>query len=179
MILIIFQVTILLIIIFLIYIISWFLPTDSPWSPWWSTSEKVAKKLCKLANLNKNDIFYELGSGTGTTCIVAAKEFGAKVIGIESSKSRVWWSKLKTKRYDISDKTTFIQKNFFTVNFSSATVVYFYLVPRVIRKLKPKLLKELKPGTLVISYTYEVDYLPLYKADDKLQIYVYKILKEN
>lgn len=177
----------LLIIFFLLYVLTWFLPTDSPWTPWWTTSTAVAQKICKLSKLGKKDVFYELGSGTGTTVIVAAKEFGARAVGIESSKSRVWWSRMKAKRNGVSENVTFLQKDFFTVSLSSPatlslarrasppTVVYLYLVPRVIKKLKPKLLKELKPGTKVISHMYEIDYLPLLKEDNNLQLYVYKI----
>lgn len=169
------QLIVLLIIIGILYLITWFLPTDSPWTPWWATSSDTARKICHLIKLTKKDTFYELGSGTGTTCIVAAKEFGAKVLGIESSKSRVWWSRLKARMFGISDKTEFIQKDFFTIILSPASVVYLYLVPRVIKKLKPKLLKELKPGTKVISYIYKIDYLSLVKEDTKEQIYIYQI----
>src|SRR3989344_5740768 len=92
------QTIILIIIFFLLWLITWFLPTDSPWSPWWATSTQVARRICRLAGLNKKDVFYELGSGTGTMAVVAAKEFGARVVGIESSKSRIWWSVRKVKR---------------------------------------------------------------------------------
>lgn len=159
----------------LLYLLSWFLPTDSPWSPIWATSTQIARKLCKLAGLNSKDLFIELGSGTGTACVVAGKEFGARAIGIESSRSRVWWSKLKAKRHAVESRVTFLQKNFYEVDLSNATVVYLYLVPRVIKKLKHKLMKELKPGTLVISYTYEIEYLPLLKEDYQNQLFVYKI----
>ncbi len=175
MILFIFQAIILIFILALLYLLTWFLPTDSPWSPWWTTSKKIARRVCKLVKLGKNDILYELGSGTGTTTIIAAKEFGAKGVGIESDQSRIWWSKMKAKIYGVESKTSFFKKNFFTVNLSPATVVYFYLVPRVINKLKPKLLKELKPGTVVISYMYEVNYLPLLIKDRTEQLYVYKM----
>lgn len=169
------QAIILVIFFGLLYLITWFLPTDSPWTPWWATSSGTARKIFHLAKLKKQDLFYELGSGTGTTCIVAAKEFGVKAVGIESSKSRVWWSRLKVRLFRVLDKTEFIQKDFFSVDLSPASVVYLYLVPRVIKKLKPKLLKELKPGTKVISYIYKVDYLSLIKEDTKEQIYIYQI----
>jgi|WetSurMetagenome_2_1015567.scaffolds.fasta_scaffold224524_2 hypothetical protein len=181
------QTIILLIIIGLLYLLSWFLPTDSPWAPWWTTSKEKSKKLCKLLKLDKKDNFYELGSGTATTLCVAAKSFGVTCVGIESSKSRVWWSRRKVKRLGLSEKVAIIQKDFFNVDLSlpasastalqagSATVVYLYLVPRVIKKLKPKLLKELKPGTKVASLVYKIDYLPLVAENKKEQLYIYKI----
>jgi SAM-dependent methyltransferase len=175
MFLIITEVVIFIIIIGLLYLLTWFLPTDSPWAPWWTTSLEKSRALCKLIRLGRRDVFYELGSGTGTTTVVVAKEFGAKVIGIESSKSRIWWSRMKAKRNGVSNNLTFLQKDFFAVDLSPASVVYLYLVPRVIYKLKPKLLKELKPGTKVASLIYRIDYLPLLKKDEREQLYIYEI----
>lgn len=169
------QIVFLIVSIFLLYLLTWFLPTDSPWSPWWATSKKTARKVCKLAGVGKKDIFYELGSGTGTTVVIAAKEFGAKAIGIESDMSRFIWSRWKAGKAGVGENATFFKKNFFDVSLREATVVYLYLVPRVIKKLKPKLLRELKPGTRVVSYTYFIDYLEPVTIDEDSQIYVYKI----
>lgn len=169
------QSLILLIVLFLLYILTWFLPTDSPWAPWWTTSKEKSRALCKLLKLNKKDVFYELGSGTGTTLIVAAKEFGANTVGIESSVTRVWYSKLKANLLAGLKNVKILRKDFFTVDLSPASVVYLYLVPRVIKKIKPKLLKELKPGTKVASYMYEIDYLPLFTEDEKEQLFIYQI----
>ncbi len=169
------QVVLLCIIFFILYLLTWFLPTDSPWSPWWSTSTEISEVLGKLAKIKKKDVFYELGSGTGTTVTTLAKEYNIKAIGIESSKSRVWWSNMKAKRKGVSDTVTFIQKDFFTVDLSPATIVYLYLVPRVIKKLKPKLIRELKSGTKVISYVYPIHYLPEIVHDKKNQLFVYRV----
>jgi ribosomal protein L11 methylase PrmA len=169
-----------LIIIGLLYLLTWFLPTDSPWAPWWTTSKEKSRLLCKMLKLGKKDIFYELGSGTGTTLSVAAKEFGAKTVGIESDALRVWWAKQKIKRLRVTDKVSILKQDFFSIDLSPATVVYLYLVPRVITKLKPKLMKELKPGTRVVSYIYPIDYLPLVSENSNEQLYVYSIpVKKN
>ncbi len=82
------------ILILLIILLSMVWPPDSPWSPWWRTSKRIARIQCKLAKVGKNDIIYDLGSGEGTALIVAAKEFGAKGIGVEIDPSRVIFSKL-------------------------------------------------------------------------------------
>jgi hypothetical protein len=177
------QLFFLIVILTLLYLLTWFLPTDSPWAPWWSTSAEVSRRLGKLVKIKKGDIFYELGSGTGTTIFIIAKEFGARVVGIESDWSRVIWSRFKfstMKPWDNEainhrDTVTILQKSFFDVDLSPATIVYLYLVPRVIKKLQPKLLKELKPGTKVVSYIYQIDYLPLVIKDEMQQLYVYKI----
>ncbi len=170
------QIFVLIAILIVLYLLTWFLPTDSPWSPWWSTSTEVSREIGRLARITKRDIFYELGSGTGTTIVTIVKEFGATAVGVESSKSRIWWSKMKAKKNNIPrDKVTFLRKDFFSVDLSPASVVYLYLVPRVITKLKKKLVKELKPGTRVISYIYPISYLPLVRHDKIQKIYVYKI----
>lgn len=176
---IIFQIGVFLIIVLLIYFLTWFLPTDSPWSPWWATSKEIARKVCKIAKVEKKDIFYELGSGTGTTVVIAAKEFGAKAIGIESDWSRITWSRWKADKSGVGKKAIFIRNNFFDVSLKDATVIYLYLVPRVIKKLRAKLLRELKPGTRVVSYTYFIDYLPQVAIDEESQIFVYKIEKKE
>ena len=175
------QTIVLLIILFLLYLLTWFLPTDSPWSFWWTTNTEVSREIGKLAKVTKKDVFYELGSGTGTTVCVIAKEFGAKCVGIESDWSRVQWSKLKIfvqKQFsnlaiEQLNDIKILKKSFYDVSLSPATVVYLYLVPRVIKNLKPKLLKELKPGTKVISYVYEIEYLKLVKKDEERQLYLY------
>lgn len=165
----------LLIVLGLLYLLTWFLPTDSPWAPWWSTSKEKSRALGRLTKLGKKDIFYELGSGTGTTLMVAAKEFGAQCVGIESDASRVWWAKQKIKRTGLQKKVSIEQKDFFAVDLSPATVVYLYLVPRVIKKLQPKLRKELRPGTKVVSYIYSLDYFPLTTQNKDEQLYVYTV----
>lgn len=171
------QTIIFLLILFLLYLLTWFLPTDSPWSPWWSTNAEVSRAIGKLAKVTKKDIFYELGSGTGTTVCVIAKEFGARCVGIETDGSRVLWSRLKLKLTGQTSKVEIIKKSFYDIDLPRATVVYMYLVPRVIKKLKQKLLKELQPGTRVISYIYPIDYLSLLKKDEKQQLYMYTVAK--
>lgn len=144
-------------------------PPDSPWAPWWRTPAYKAQTIWKLVPLSKKDIVYELGSGDAAVLRVAAQN-GAKGVGIEIDPFRVFIAQLLTLN---SKKITIKRKNFFDVDISRATVVFVYLVPRVLLKLKPKFLKELKPGTKIISYVYKIDYLPLIKKDEKNKIYVY------
>lgn len=169
-----FSISLLLIILFLFAMLSWIWPPDSPWSFWWTTSKKVSRKLLRLAKVNKDDILYELGSGEGTTVLIAAKEFHAKCVGIEIDPVRSIISRMRlflsgAKNVEI------LQKNFFTVDFSPATIVYAYLVPKALLRLKKKFLKDLKPGTRVISYKYEIPYLPEISRNEKTQLFLYKI----
>lgn len=138
-------------------------PPDSPWAPWWRTSDKKIRIALKLAGVKKEDVVYDLGSGDGRSMIIAAKEFGAKGIGIEIDPLRFYLSKLFAKFNGVSDKTKFIKKSFFDVDISDADVIFVYLVPKTLEKLKPKFLKELKPETRLISINYEIN-LPKVKS---------------
>ena len=161
-------------IIVLLIILTFFWPPDSPWSPWWRTNKKTARAACRLANVSNKDIVYELGSGDGEFILTAAGEFrAAKAIGIEIDYTRFLISKLKMKSSKLKN-VEFIRKDFKKVNLSDATVVYFYLVPKVIKRILPKFKKELLPGTRIVSLRYEVQ-LPLKREDKKNQLFLYKI----
>ncbi len=173
-----FDIFLLIAILFLLALLSWIWPPDSPWSFWWTTSKDVSRKLLRLAKAKNGDVFYELGSGEGTTVIIAAKEFHAQCVGVEIDPMRSIISRIRiflsrAKHIEIR------QANFFTVDFSPATVVYAYLVPKALLRLEKKFLKELKPGTRVISYKYQIPYLPEVARDKKGELYLYKIPKKT
>ena len=88
------SIVLLIIIAFLLVVLSMVWPPDSPWAPWWRTTKTTARHMCSLAKIGKKDIIYDLGSGDGTALITAAKEFGAKGVGIEIDPLRVFISKL-------------------------------------------------------------------------------------
>ena len=169
-----FNLIILLIILFLLFLLSMVWPPDSPWAPWWRTSKKTARKMCNLAKVKKNDLIIDLGSGDGTALITAAKEFGAKGIGIEIDPFRYFVSKLLLKINLGSNEVKFIRGNLFDQNLSKADVVFVYLVPKTLEKLLPKFKKELKKGTRIISYRYKID-LKLKEYDRKNEIRLYVI----
>jgi predicted RNA methylase len=161
-----------LVVLFLL--LSMFWPPDSPWSPWWRTNKKVARAMCRLSKISYKDVVYDLGCGDGEALSIAANEFGASGVGIEIDPLRYIISKLRLKLSGLEKKVKVIKKDFYEVNISKASVVFVYLVPRVLNKLKPKFIKELKKGSLIISYRYKID-LPLIKYDKYNEIYLYKI----
>lgn len=168
------NIVLLVIIFFLFLLLSMFWPPDSPWAPWWKTSKKTARAMCRLAKINKKDVIYDLGSGTGTALIVAAKEFGARGVGIEIDPLRVLISTLVIYIIKVRDRVRIKKNNFFDVDISDATVIFVYLVPRVLEKLKSKFLRELKPGTKIISYKYTMS-LSLKAEDKKNELMLYII----
>lgn len=165
---------ILAIIAFLLLMLSAVWPPDSPWAPWWRTSKKTARAICQLAKIKKDDLIYDLGSGDGTALMIAAKEFGAKGVGIEIDPLRYWISKILLRKNSVSDKVKIFKNNFFDKNLKEADVIFVYLIPKTLEKLLPKFKKELKKGTRIVSYVYEIN-LPLKKYDEENRIRLYVI----
>lgn len=161
-------------IILLLIALSFVWPPDSPWSPWWRTNKKVARAACKLLGVNKDDVVYELGSGDGEFILTAVSSFNArKGVGIEIDYLRYWFSILKQKLRGVK-KAEFRRADFKKVNLREATVVYFYLVPAVIERIMPKLKKDLKPGTRIVSFKYRMP-LKILKKDIRNDLYLYKL----
>mgnify|MGYP001594952490 FL=1 len=169
-----FNLILLGVIILLLMILSWVWPPDSPWSPWWRTNKRTARAICELAKVGKEDIVYDLGSGDGTALRVAVKEFGARGVGIEIDPLRFFISSMLLHSNKLSDKVQIRRKNFFDVDISDATVIFVYLVPKALNRLLPKFKKELKKGTRIVSYRYEIN-LPLKKYDKENDIRLYII----
>jgi 16S rRNA A1518/A1519 N6-dimethyltransferase RsmA/KsgA/DIM1 with predicted DNA glycosylase/AP lyase activity len=170
------DIILLLIILFLFLLLSMFWPPDSPWAPWWRTNKKVARAMCVLAKVDKKDNIYDLGCGDGEALSIAAKEFGAKGVGIEIDPLRYLFSKIRFRINGYDEKVKIIKKNFYEINISPASVIFVYLVPKALERLRPKLLKELKNGTLLVSYRYKAN-LPFVAYDKENNIYLYKIEK--
>lgn len=165
---------ILIAIVFLIIALSWIWPPNSPWAPWWRTKRKTAVAAFKLAKVDKHDIVYELGSGEATALIVASKNFSAKGVGIEIDPIRFYLSRFTIFRKGLSKEIKLIRGDMFQQDLSGATVVYVYLVPKTLNKLIPKFRKELKKGTPIVSYKYEMK-LSLKKIDEKNELRLYII----
>ena len=130
--------------------------------------------MINLAKITRDDVIYDLGSGDGTALITAAKLNGARGVGVEIDPLRVIISRLAVMLNGVSTDIKIERKNFFDVNISDATVIFMYLVPKAMNKLKPKLLKELQPGTRIVTFVYKLD-LPLIADDQMNEVYVYQI----
>ncbi|GAB1543849.1 methyltransferase domain-containing protein [Scytonema sp. NUACC21] len=133
---------------------------DVPYVP---TPKEVVDQMLKVANVSGNDVLYDLGCGDGRIPITAVQNYGVKrAIGIEINPKLVQQSQENAKKAGVSDRVTFLQQDLFQTNLSDATVVTLYLLPTVNRKLRPKLLQELKPGTRIVSHDFDMgDWKPL------------------
>lgn len=109
-----------------------------------------------LAQLKPGEVFFDLGSGDGRTVIMAAKEFGARAVGVELREDLA--KKALSTVYDegLQDRVTIVNGDMFNVDLSSANVVFLYLTTSANEKIKPKLEAELKPGTRIVSHDYEI-----------------------
>ncbi|MEK7160283.1 MAG: 50S ribosomal protein L11 methyltransferase [Patescibacteria group bacterium] len=168
-----FNLVLIFIILFLLLLLSMVWPPDSPWAPWWRTNKKTAKAICKIADIKAKDVVYDLGCGDGEVLLQAAV-LGASGVGIEIDPLRVFVANLRIIKSNFQDKIIIKKKNFFEEDLSKASVIIVYLVPKTLDKLLPKFKKELKKGTRIISFRYEMN-LPIKNKDDKNKLYLYTI----
>lgn len=124
---------------------------DVPYEP---TSYKIAREMLNIANVASSDVVYDLGCGDGRIVIMAAKERKARGVGVDLDPARIRESNENAKAAGITHLVRFIEQNLFDTDISNATVVMLYLWPEVNLKARPKLLKELKPGTRIVSHTH-------------------------
>ncbi len=126
---------------------------DAPYLP---TPQNVVEEILKLANVNKGDILYDLGSGDGRVVIAAAQKFGTRGVGVELDPQRIQEANENAQKAGVTNRVRFLQQNLFQTDISKATVVTLYLLPEVNLKLRPKLLSQLKPGTRIVSHEFDM-----------------------
>jgi SAM-dependent methyltransferase len=133
-----------------------------PEVPYVPTPDKVVAEMLKVAKVGKDDILYDLGSGDGRIVISAAKEFGTRGVGVDIDPARIKEARENAVQAGVADKVKFIQQDLFDTDIHEATVVTLYLLPELNRRLRPKLLSDLKPGTRVVSHNHDMgDWKPL------------------
>jgi SAM-dependent methyltransferase len=126
---------------------------DVPYVP---TTEEAVKAMLKLADVKKTDIVYDLGCGDGRIVIAAAKEYGAHGVGIDINPERIQEAQENAKKAGVENLVRFEENDLFDADIHEATVVTLFLLNSVNLKLRPKLLRDLKPGTRVVSNTFHM-----------------------
>lgn len=125
--------------------------------PFVPSPEPVVKTMLKLAKAGPNDVVYDLGCGDGRILITAVKEFNVKkAVGIEIREDKVKEAMDNVRKAGIEDKVVIIHGDMFKINISEATIVTLFLLTSVNEKLKPKLERELKKGTRVVSHEFRI-----------------------
>lgn len=120
------------------------------------TSPEVVEAMLKLANVTKNDVVYDLGCGDGRIVVAAARAFGARAIGIDIDPQRIAEAEANAKTAGVEGRVKFVLGNLFEQDFHDATVVTLYLLNSLNLKLRPKLWKDLKPGTRIVSHAFDM-----------------------
>lgn len=126
-------------------------------APYVPTPQHVVLRTLELADVTQDDIVYDLGSGDGRFVITAAKEFGARGVGIEIDPELVELARNKAQMAGVEDRVEFRQMDLFEADISEATVVTMYLWPTMNERLQPKLKDELRPGTRVLSHDFNIE----------------------
>jgi SAM-dependent methyltransferase len=124
---------------------------DIPWVP---TPPELVEKMLDMARVTPQDFVIDLGSGDGRNVIAAAKR-GARALGVEYNPDLVELSKRAAAAAGVADKAAFVQGDMFAADISQATALVLFLIPSNLEKLAPKFLA-LKPGTRIVSNTYEI-----------------------
>ena len=124
--------------------------------PYVPSPTSVVASMLKEAGVGPNDFLIDLGSGDGRIVLTAAKVFGARGFGVEIKDELVKKANEDAKAQGLADRVRFVKQDLFKTDISKATVVTMYLLPDTVNLLKDKFLKELRPGTRIVSHDYEL-----------------------
>jgi len=168
---------ILISLLFLVLLSTAGLQQKRPEVPYVPTPEQVVAAMLRMADVGQDDVLYDLGCGDGRIVITAAKELGCRGVGIDIDPARIQESRINASNAGVSDRVEFLRMDLFEADISQATVVTLYLLSKVNLRLRPKLFRELRPGTRIISHDFsmgewmpekstvieeKVDYIPFY-----------------
>ena len=120
------------------------------------TSMPVVRTMLQLAAVGPADVVYDLGSGDGRIPITAAKEFGARGVGIDIDPRLVARAQANAREAGVADRVEFRVGDMYAADVTAATVVTLFLHPEPNLKLRPKLRAELRPGSRVVSYMWDM-----------------------
>jgi len=126
---------------------------DVPYVP---TPQAAVDAMLDVAQVKATDVVYDLGSGDGRIVITAAKKYGARGVGVEIDPALVKKARDNAAAAGVSNRVRFITENLFAANISEATVVTLYLLQSINERLRPKLVRELKPGTRIVSHMFNM-----------------------
>ena len=137
---------------------------DVPFVP---SDEAVVDAMLALANVGSSDLLYDLGSGDGRILIAAARERGARGIGVEVDPQLIADSMEEAGAARVEHLVDFIEEDIFDADCSAATVVMLYLLESINLQLRPRLLDQLRPGTRIVSHAFDMGD---WRADDWIKM---------
>lgn len=149
------------------------LDVPTPYIP--STRLNVDEML-RLAAVQPGDVVYDLGSGDGRVVIAAARDWGARGVGIEIDGELVAQSREHARREGVAERTVFREGDVLKADIRDATVVTLYLLASLVNRLQPKLLAQLKPGTRIVAHDYPfTDWKPDRHVQVSKNFYLYVV----
>ena len=125
-------------------------------APFVPSPTSVVEYMLKLADLKADEVLFDMGSGDGRTVIMAAKNFGARGVGIELREDLAKKAMSNIHENGLDDSVTIVNGDMFNVNLTAADVVYLYLTTSANEKVRSKLDTDLKKGARVVSHDYEI-----------------------
>ncbi|OYD17539.1 hypothetical protein CH333_00490 [candidate division WOR-3 bacterium JGI_Cruoil_03_44_89] len=137
----------------------------------------TVRRMLELAGVGENDVVYDLGCGDGRIVLTAAREFGARAVGIEADPVRFLIAYLRILFSDKRDRMTIKFGNFMNVPLGDATCITLFLFRRGNEMLTPKFEKELAPGTRIVSFVWRIQSWRPVKMDALQEIYLYVVPK--
>ena len=148
------------------------------------SSHDVVALMLNIANVTGEDIVYDLGCGDGRIVITATKQYGAQGVGIDIDPIRISEGNNNAKKEGVTGKVRFIEQDLFEADIGEATVVTFFLLPSVNLRLRPKLFRDLEPGTRIVSHehymgAWEPDLIEKVVADGRSHTVYLWILPAN
>lgn len=120
------------------------------------TPQELVEDMLRLADVKRGDVLYDLGSGDGRIPVTAAKKYGIRAVGIDIDPERIREAHANAKKNGVANLVAFRRQDLFKADFRDATVVTLYLLPDLNLKLRPQLLKQLRPGTRVVSHQFDM-----------------------
>jgi hypothetical protein len=141
--------------------------------PFVPTPMITVDEMLRLANVGAQDFVIDLGSGDGRIVITAARKFGARGFGVDLDGELVAQSVENARLAGVEDRARFLQQDLFKTDLTQATVITMYLLPSVVRRLRPHLL-DLKPGTRIVSHDFDLeDWRPDRKTYVRKNVFVW------
>lgn len=125
-------------------------------APFVPSPAQVIQYMLELADLKAGEVLFDLGAGDGRTVVMAAKSFGARAVGVELREDLAKKALSTIHERGLSDRVTIVNGDMFSVNLTSADVVFLYLTTSANEKIRPKLETDLRKGARVVSHDYEI-----------------------
>jgi ubiquinone/menaquinone biosynthesis C-methylase UbiE len=163
-------------------LLSFALPSPQSLAPYVPSPPEVVDRMLSLAGVTKDDVVYDLGCGDGRIPIAAAKQYGARGVGLDIDPRRIEESRENAKAAGVEHLVQFRVEDVLTADVSEATVVTLYLLSSSNAKLRPMLTRQLRPGSRIVSHAFSMG--PTWPADkveqfttaagDEVTLYLWK-----